>query len=183
MIQSVTVFCASSPAGPRKEEYLALAERFGALLGEHGFTCVNGGNHGMMTSVSRGAHQAGGKVHCILLNAERFPLEHNFHHLLEDFIELVPRQVRLLELGDAYVALPGGVGTLYEVMQVLAMKSLDEIDPQKLMICVGDTWRHFQQHLQSIVESGLVYRNPLTHIHFVDTPEEALQLLVAQRSL
>lgn len=180
-IEHVTVFCASSPAGPRKEEFLALAERFGSLLAENKFTCVNGGNHGMMTAVSRGTFQAGGNVHCILLCQSKFPLEHAFYHQIENFDELVPRQVRLLELGDAYVALPGGTGTLYEIMQVLALKSLNEISVNKLLICVGDTWKHLQEHFTSIVSEGLAYRNPLEHVIFVDTPEQAVELLVAGR--
>lgn len=178
---NVTVFCASSPHGPRETEFLAMAERFGRLLAKNGFGCMNGGNMGMMTALCRGAHQAGGHVHGILLRPSTYPTEHAYHTVVEHFDKIVPRQERLIAIGQAYVALPGGVGTFYEILQILGMKPLDEIDQETPLIIVGDTWKHLKLQLETIVAHGLCYRDPLPHINFVDTVEDAIGLLVAFR--
>jgi len=135
----------------------------------------------MMTALCRGAYQAGGHVTGILIDPKRFIPEHNFHHTTEEFEGIVLRQARLLEMGDAFVALPGGVGTLYEVAQVVAMKSLDEIPTEKPMICVGNTWGNLKAHFQEMVDAGLCFRDPFDQVTFVATPEEAIEILKTHR--
>ncbi len=177
MIKNVTVFCASSPSGEHAEKYLQIARDFGVLLAKEGFTCVNGGNLGMMTEICKSMHAAGGTVHCITLNKKDSPLEHDAYTHIEDFSPLSPRQQRLIGLGDAYVALPGGIGTHYEILEVLCRKALGEIDKQKLLLCVGDGYEPLRRVLESIVENGLSYSSPLDLIEFIPDIQTAIARL------
>ena len=177
MIKSVTVFCGYQPKGEKGAMYLAMAKEFGALLAKAGFVVVSGGNGGMMTETCRGAHEAGGEVHCITLRREQWPLDHAAFTRDEDFVNLTPRQQRLLELGDAYVALPGGIGTHFEILEVLCKKGVDEIPRDRPFICVGEEFIPLKQLITSIVNDGMSYSDPLSLITFVPTIEDALAIL------
>lgn len=177
----VAVFCASKPEGTRKLRYLDLAHRFGVMLAESGFACVNGGNLGMMTELCRGAHTAGGVVHAICLDQEGRKMEHDCHTERESFSDLGERQHRLLQLGDAYVALPGGTGTLSKVTEVVASKGLG-LYRGRLMICVGDLYAPLEMQYRMLVSEGLCSHDPFADgLIFVDHLEGALAILLQQR--
>lgn len=181
MIKNITVFCGYQPKGEKGPMYLEMASKFGAYLAKEGFGVVSGGNGGMMTETCRGAYEAGGVVHCISLRREQWPLDHAAFTHDEDFIELTPRQQRLLELGDAYVALPGGIGTHFEILEVLCKKGVGEIPRDRPFICVGDEFIPLKQLIASIVENGMSYSDPLSLVAFVSTIEEAMLLLRTHR--
>lgn len=179
MVKSVTVFCGYSPKGEKGAQYLQMAQDFGGLLAQEGFTLVSGGNGGMMTSICEGAHDAGGEVHCITLHREKWPLDHASFTRDEDFVALTPRQQRLLELGDAYVALPGGVGTHFEIFEVLCKKAIGEIAKDKPLICVGEEFMPLKAIVESIVANGMSYSDPLSLVAFVPDIDEAIRVLKA----
>lgn len=181
MIKNVTVFCGYSPKGEKGADYIAMAKTFGEMLAKEGFSLVSGGNGGMMTAMCQGAHGAGADVHCITLNRAQYPLDHAAFTQDEDFVELTPRQQRLLELGDAFVALPGGVGTHYEIFEVLCKKAVDEIPRDKTFICVGEEFLPLKAVIESIVANGMSYSDPLSAITFVPTIEDAIELLKSNR--
>lgn len=177
MIRNVTVFCASSPTGPRADEYFSVARIFGSLLADAGLVCLNGGSHGLMTELSRAAHAHGGDVHCLTQGDQH--IDHDAFSFHEHFPTLSLRQAELLSRADAYVALPGGIGTHYEIFEVLCRKMMGDISPSRPLICIGDTYRDLQNLLRGIVESGLSFADPYAHISFVETPQEAVQILIS----
>lgn len=177
MIQNVTVFCASSPSGDRAHEYLQMARAFGLALAKNGLRCVNGGSRGLMKEISVAAHAAGGEVHCVLLEGEGYEIDHDAYTTKESLFPLSIRQQRLVELGDAYVALSGGIGTHYEIFEILCKKMMGEIPQDKPLICIGDTYRLLQSLLQNIVRDGLAFADPFEHILFVDSSEDAIDYL------
>ncbi len=181
MIKKVTVFCGYSPKGEKGAHYTAMAKMFGELLAKEGFSLVSGGNGGMMTAMCQGAHGAGGEVHCITLHKEKYPLDHDAFTYNEDFVMLTPRQQRLLELADAYVALPGGIGTHFEIFEVLCKKGIHEIPKDRPFICVGEEFEPLRNVLQYIIDNGMSYSDPLSAITFVPTTEDAMKLLKAGR--
>lgn len=175
--QMIAVFCASSPSGPKKEYYLELARRLGQRLAEAGYGCVNGGSKGMMNALSKGVHEAGGYVHCVNLAA--YPPDHEFHSAVELHTLLSDRQMALIAKGAAFVALPGGIGTLFEIAEVLARMSLHEISHHKPLICVGEEWDLLQALFKRQVENGLTFSDPFEHITFVPDLDSAIALLNA----
>jgi len=124
VIRSVTVFCGSSDSVDGK--YFAAAEELGAKLARRGWRLIyGGGGVGLMGSLARAVLAHGGEVTGIIPKA-----------LLElgvgdtDLTELVvtdglrDRKAIMDERGDAFVALPGGLGTLEEVLEALTLKQL-----------------------------------------------------------
>lgn len=179
----VTVFCASAPAEGRKEKLFGLAATFGSQLAKGEFVCVNGGSCGMMHHVSRGAYQAGGKVYCV--GHARWRFDHAYYTESELYPDLHLRQRRLIRLGMGFVALPGGVGTDFEVYDVLCSILAEEIPLGTPLICVGRAdFESLRLRIIGHIEEGRAagYKlDPLKVITIVDDPEEAIDILKAHR--
>src|ERR1700716_2256329 len=138
---SVTVF-GGSRVEPDSDEYLA-AQQLGRALAERGFSVVTGGYNGVMEAVSRGAKEAGGHVIGVTVDV----IAKNFERLPNAFVDqevrtaaLLERIDKLVELGAAYVVLPGGAGTLAELGIVWNLALLGVL-PDKPLIVVGRGWQ------------------------------------------
>jgi uncharacterized protein (TIGR00730 family) len=123
-LRSVCVFCGSS-AG-RLPEYAAAARSLGQMLGERGLRLVyGGGNIGLMGILADAALAAGGTVIGVI---PRHLMEKELGHI--DCTELVivgsmhERKARMAELADAFIALPGGIGTFEELLEILTWGQL-----------------------------------------------------------
>lgn len=141
MSKTVTVFGASSGSGARPgTEAYEQAWRLGRLLAEAGFSICNGGYGGTMEASARGAREAGGSAIGVT-NALFDPAPANLYiddeRKAPDFFE---RLRRLLTLGDAYVCLPGGVGTLTEFSLAWTLLQTRAL-PRRPFLCVGAPWR------------------------------------------
>ena len=109
---TVTIFGSSLP-GPESAAY-AEARRLGQLLAESGFQVANGGYAGLMEASARGAREAGG--HTIGVTCAVWPQAANPWISEEVRTSSFPERImKLIELGEAYVVLPGGTGTLAEL--------------------------------------------------------------------
>jgi len=120
----VTVYASSSERIARP--YFEVAEDLGRRIAMRGWELVwGGGRYGLMGAVSRGARAAGGTLRGVIL--QQF-IDKNVHcdataHM-ESVTDMRLRKRGLDEAGDAYVALPGGLGTLEEVLEILSFKQL-----------------------------------------------------------
>jgi uncharacterized protein (TIGR00730 family) len=167
----VTVFGSSrvTPDEPAYHEAL----RLGRLLARAGFIVCSGGYAGAMEAVSRGAAEAGGAVVGITVKPWASRLQANVW-VGEEVVtpHLFERLLRLTE-SDAYVALPGGPGTLGEVALVWNLFQTESV-PVRPLILVGPEWRH----LVRCFETGLrVEAQDLALLQFAATVEEVLPLL------
>jgi uncharacterized protein (TIGR00730 family) len=123
MLKSITVFCGSTSTCP--EKYNLLADHVGRTIARQGRRLVYGGGaRGLMGIVAKGAQAEGGYV--IGVNVKRFanskyPLDVDEHIMTETMQE---RKVELIRLGDASIALPGGVGTLDELTEIFSLAQL-----------------------------------------------------------
>ena len=138
MARIVTVFGASGAS--RGSEAYEQARRLGRLLAEAGLTVCNGGYGGTMEATARGAREAGGRAIGIT-NAVFGPRPANRYiddeRRAPDFFE---RLRQLLTLGEAYVCLPGSVGTLTEFSLAWTLLQTRAL-PRRPFVCVGPAWR------------------------------------------
>src|ERR1700712_620706 len=119
---AICVFCGSSQGA--NPAYSAAAKRLGSLIGERGYSMVfGGGKNGLMGDTAMAAAAAGAKVLGVLpevLQKIEVPLEKES----EDLILVPDMQVRkqiMLNRSDAFILLPGGLGTLDELFEVLSI--------------------------------------------------------------
>jgi len=121
---NICVFCSSSNA--IADLYFDDARRLGELIGAGGHMLVNGGaNVGLMEAVTIAAKNAGARtIGIIPEKMQERNLVSNHSHEVEITGDMQQRKARMRELSDAFVALPGGFGTLEEILEVITLKQL-----------------------------------------------------------
>lgn len=123
-IKSICVYCASS--SKVSACYSDTAYTLGTLLGREGITLITGaGCQGLMRSVEDGALDSGGKAIGVI---PQFMVEQNWHHTgLSELIitdSMHERKEKMASLADAVIALPGGCGTMEELLEIITWKQL-----------------------------------------------------------
>lgn len=122
---NITVYCASS--NRIDGAYAEAATALGALIGRGGHTLVYGGGRvGLMGIVATAVHEHGGRVFGVIPRALR-AVEGVAYEVADDLVETQTMQERktlMFNLGHAFVVLPGGFGTLEELMEILTLKQL-----------------------------------------------------------
>jgi uncharacterized protein (TIGR00730 family) len=175
----VTIF-GGSRVEPGSDDYLA-AEQLGRALAECGFSVVTGGYSGTMEAVSRGAKDAGGHVIGVTVEV----IARNFERLPNSFLDqevrtaaLLERIDKMIELGEAYVVLPGGAGTLVELGVVWNLALLGALQ-NKPIIVVGPGW---ERVLQMMTRELHAIDHDLSFLRFARDVDEAVSLLVKSLS-
>ncbi len=137
MRKVVTVFGSSIPV--KGEEQYEIAYKLGSILAKNNFDVCNGGNMGIMEAVSKGAVENGGKALGITLDG--YFNSHN-KYLTGHIVckTLFERITKLINYGDAFIALQGGTGTLLELSAVWEFMN-KEILTQKPFACHGKIWK------------------------------------------
>jgi uncharacterized protein (TIGR00730 family) len=123
-IQTLGVYCGSSPG--LLPEYKEAATAFGALLAHEGITLVyGGGNVGLMGALADGTLNAGGKVIGVIPHALiAKEVEHRGVTEFYPVDTMHQRKQKMADLADGFVALPGGIGTLEEIFEMLTWNQL-----------------------------------------------------------
>lgn len=151
---SVTVFCGSSPgAAP---EYMAAAHELGAGLAAQGMALVfGGGNVGLMGAVAGAALAAGGHVTGVIPDFLR-AREIEFPGLSELIVtdSMHTRKRRMFARADAFVVLPGGLGTLDELMEILTWKQLERHAKPIMLVDILGWAGQVTALLDAIIEAG-----------------------------
>jgi uncharacterized protein (TIGR00730 family) len=170
-VRRVTVFGSSSITHD-SEEY-EQARRLGELLAKAGYEVVNGGQKGSMDAVARGVSEAGGR--CIGITIKDAPWGEPTTWAAEIIRhdDLLIRMRDLLIGSDAWIALPGQVGTLAEVAVGWVLVS-SKLIPARRLILVGPRWRKAIQQIGAVLE---ILDRHLELLTFADTPEEAIDSL------
>jgi uncharacterized protein (TIGR00730 family) len=152
----IAVFCGSNFGN--NPLYAQKAAELGACLGAGGITLVYGGtNKGLMGAIADGALNAGGKVVGVL--TERlFERGHLHPHLTQHEIvkDMRARKARMAELADAFIAMPGGYGTLEEIFEVLTLTQLGDHKKACAFLNVAGYFDGLSRFLDQSVEQAFM---------------------------
>jgi uncharacterized protein (TIGR00730 family) len=123
------------------DSMFTLAYETGRVLARAGFAIANGGYGGSMLAAAKGASEAGGEV--IGVTCSAFKSSKANEYVTREMVtqSLDERLDTLIELGRAYIVLPGGTGTLLELAKVWELKNKGFLDADKPIILVGEFWR------------------------------------------
>ena len=167
-IHAVTVYCSSSIGVPRV--YVDAAAELGASIAGQQWTLVYGGNFiGLMAAISQAARDRGGKVVGItpkLLVNKGYADPHCDELIVTNGMR--DRKAMLEERGDAFIALPGGLGTLEEVFEIIVGKQLDYHDKPIVLLNIADYYRPLLQ----MIEHGI-------ELHFIKPKARELYFVAA----
>jgi uncharacterized protein (TIGR00730 family) len=171
---SVCVFCGSSPGA--HPDYGAAARELGAVLGRAGERVVYGGaSVGLMGALADATLEAGGEVVGVipqsLVDRE---IAHRGLSELHVVGTLHERKARMAELADAFVALPGGAGTLEELFEVYTWRQLGLHDKPIALVNVRRYWDGLLAFLDHSLEEGFVKPEHRARLTVADGPEAVL---------
>lgn len=178
-LQSVCVFCGSSDAAD--PAYLGAAADLGRALAAAKLRLVyGGGGVGLMGATARAAHEAGGEVLGVipefLVGAER-ALETVEHLVVGSMHE---RKSIMFEQSDGFVVLPGGIGTLEEIIELLSWRRLDLHQKPVVFHNPGGFWKPLFDLFQHTVDARLTPASFMGAWSAVETVDEIVPALYAQ---
>lgn len=177
---AVCVFCGSkSGSDPR---WSVLARAFGAALARRGWTLVYGGGRvGLMGTLADGALDAGGAVVGVIPHTlMKRELAHGGLSRLEVVTDMAVRKTRMIELSDAFVALPGGLGTLDELFEVLTLAQIGEHDKPVALLNAAGYWDPLLAACTAMVDAGFVHRRDVEAMGVADGTDAVLDWLQAR---
>ena len=157
------------------DEVFRLAYEMGKLLAQGGFAIANGGYGGTMLAAAKGAAEAGGEVIGVTCSAfGGKPNEYISREIVSQSLD--ERLDKLIELGDGFLVLPGGTGTLLELAKVWELQNKGFLSEGKPIIIVGEFWKGLLDTIDSDDAGSSQY------IEQAHGPQEAVEILKARLS-
>jgi uncharacterized protein (TIGR00730 family) len=182
-IGSICVYCGSSPG--RDAVYLKAGHTLGRSIAESGLRLVyGGGTKGIMGAVSEGALRAGGKVTGIipnfLLNKEA--TESALSRLDELIVteNMHERKHMMFEKSDAFVALPGGIGTVEEIVEVMTWAQLGRHRKPIVFVNIKHFWDPMTAMIDHMRAEGFVHTGHLVNPLVVEKPEAVVPAILTE---
>lgn len=176
-INKVCVYSASSTQ--IDEAYFSAARTLGTLLAERGISLINGaGKMGLMAAVTDAVMQHGGEAIGVI---PRFMVEQGWHHtgmsqllVVNDMHE---RKQTMARLSDAVIALPGGCGTLEELLEVITWKQLGLYLNPIILLNTKGYFTPLLEMMQRAVDEHFMRIQHAAIWRVAQTPEEAVEML------
>jgi uncharacterized protein (TIGR00725 family) len=170
MERIITIFGSAVPSA--KDEQFEFAYKLGQKLAENGYAVCTGGYAGIMEAVSKGAYDKGGNIYGVTI--ENWKSSPNKFITIEIRTNnLFERISKLIELGDAFIILQGGTGTLLELATVWELMNKNLIE-SKPVVCHSNLWKQIVTLMneQLAIEGK---RNDI--VKFANSIEEILSIL------
>ena len=147
------------------EDFMALGTALGRELAARGHTLVFGaGGHGMMGAAARGAYEMGGKIIGVVpyfFNTPGILFEHCTELIRME--TMAERKTIMEERSDAFIALPGGIGTMEEIFEVITLSSLGRMQKKSAFLDAESYWEPAVELLRGAVEKGFAGRELNEH--------------------
>jgi uncharacterized protein (TIGR00730 family) len=176
-IRSLCVYCGSSDRGPAAHKDAARA--FGRELAQRGIRLVFGGGRvGVMGTLADAVLEGGGAVTGIIPD---FLMRHEAAHQGVTQLEVVAtmheRKARMAELSDGFVVLPGGLGTLEELFEIVTWKQLGLHTKPIIVVNSAGYWDNLRTTIDGIVAAGYARRENAELATFVGSVDDVFSAL------
>ena len=176
-IKSVCVYASSSDA--LAPQYLHDARELGARIAQQGWTLVYGAGHmGLMGEVARAVHACNGEVIGVIpqkLNDMDLAYTQADELIVTDGMR--DRKAVMEERSDAFIALPGGFGTLEELMEILVLKQLDYMNKPLVFLNTNGVYTHLFEFFERLIACEFIKPSHQDLYLVADTVDEAIALL------
>lgn len=174
---NITVYLGASVGND--PAFLPAVQQLGTWIGSNGHALVYGGSKsGLMGALADSVLDAGGHVTGV---EPSFFIEAEFQHDgIDDLIvtsDMAERKAKMIELGDAFIAFPGGTGTLEEIAEVMSKLALNHLDAPCIFYNLNGYYDHMKALLDHMIEMELSTKERQKKIYFADTLEEVTALL------
>ncbi len=172
----VTVF--GSARFDESHPYYVQAREVGRRLAEAGFAVMTGGGPGIMEAANRGAREARG--HSVGCNIQ-LPREQKPNPYLDRFVEFryfFVRKLMLVKYSYAFIAMPGGFGTLDEVFETAVLIQTGKIEQFPLVLFGVEFWKPLIQYMRgTLLHARTIEARDVDRLLLTDSPAEAVELV------
>lgn len=177
-IKRICVYCGANPGN--KPEYVQAARELGHLLAEHKIELVYGGGKvGLMGAIADAVMEKGGQVIGIIPQ-KLVAMEQAHEGITELKIvnDMHERKATMATLADAFIALPGGFGTLEELFEVLTWSQIGYHQKPIALVNVMDFYGHLQTFVTHATTTGLLRSEYARYFQLTSTPREAIDIVL-----
>ena len=173
----VAVYCGSRLGN--SDIYEQAARKLGSALAENGMGLVYGGaSIGLMGAVADGVIKGGAQAVGVI---PTFMLKHEIAHQqltrLHFTDTMHTRKTVMAEYADAFITLPGGLGTLEEIMEIATWRQLYQHEKPMIILNINGFYDRLVEHLKYTTEQGFMKQEDLERLVICNTIEEAIELL------
>ena len=173
----IAVYCSSSISIDPK--YIDLAHNLGAAIGARKWDLVSGGGHiSAMGAISRGARTTGGRTIGVipqrLVDIEFADKESDELHVVDS---MRTRKAKIEDLSDAFIALPGGIGTLEELFEIWVGRFLKFHNKPVIILDPYGLYQPLHTLIEHLEEHGFVKPGQRELLHWTTSIEEALLIV------
>ena len=181
LMKSICVFCSSSDS--IDEVYFKTAIDLGCQIGDLNLDLVyGGGGIGLMGAVARSVHKNGGRVVGVFPEFLR-EKDEGFEYVEADELIIAEtmriRKAIMDERSDAFIALPGGVGTLEEAIEIMSMKQLGLTDKPLVFVNTNNFYDGLISNLREMVSLKFVKSSTLELFAVCPDPSSALEFILS----
>jgi len=171
---AVTVY-GSARLKPEDELYGQI-EEIAYRLGKEGFSIITGGGPGVMEAANKGALKAEAASIGLNIDLPQEQVINSYTTMSVTFDHFFVRKVMLVKYATAFIIMPGGLGTLDELTEVLTLIQTHKIKPFPVVLFGGEYWKGFINWLQStVLARGFISEEDLNLLRVCDSPDEVVQ--------
>lgn len=173
---AVSIF--GSARTPPDHPYYKLTEQIARQLSEAGFSVISGGGPGIMEAANKGAYL--GPSPSVGLNIQLPHEQHRnvYQDISQTFRHFFARKYVFVKFATAYVVLPGGFGTLDELMEALTLVQTGKTRKMPIILVCSEFWRGMLDWLrQTLVEEGMISPEDMNLIQVIDEPAEVVNAI------
>lgn len=180
-LEKICVFCGSKSG--KDPIYTQTAFKLGSILGQNNIQLIYGaGGTGVMHAVAEGCKQAGGQVLGVtidrLFNIEKPDLADEdeiqvFHHMFT-------RKVAMTKMADAFVVLPGGLGTMDELFELMTLRQLGIVKAPIIVLNINFFFDGLLTFIRQFIRDGFVNMAHKDLVQFIENVEDVLPTIKAQ---
>lgn len=179
----IAVYCGSEMGND--PIYIDAAKELGNWIGENGYTLIYGGGAlGLMGTVAKAVKEAGETKHCshvigVVPGNVGFIKDRPQPYATEILVarDMSDRKVKMLELADAFIALPGGIGTVDEISEAITLTKIGVFDKPCIIYNQNGFYEPFKKMLMEMDQAGFLKLENMDHVLFSNDLKEIEQFL------
>ena len=180
-IRSICVYCGSQPG--RNPDYMEAGRALGRSIANHGLRLVyGGGTRGIMGAVSSGVMSSGGRVIGIIPEflMDKEASKHSLSALTELVVtrDMHERKHKMFEESDAFVTLPGGIGTLEEIVEIMTWGQLGRHRKPMVFANINGFWDPMLELMKHMADQGFIHTAHLVKPLVIDRVEDIVPAIV-----
>jgi uncharacterized protein (TIGR00730 family) len=173
---AVSIF--GSARTPPDHPYYVLTERIARELSDAGFTVISGGGPGIMEAANKGAFF--GRSPSVGLNIQlpHEQISNRYQDISQTFRHFFARKVMFVKFASAYVVMPGGFGTLDELMEALTLVQTRKTRRIPIILVQGSFWKGMLDWFRStLVAEKMIDPEDMDLIQVIDEPSEVVRAI------